>query len=86
MGSQKDHTNLVLFPEANPASNQQQQSHVVLIQETPNINDLNPMDTSMVGSGIDISQSLSKGKIALETMDRTGSPSQTLLPKWGAIY
>jgi len=40
----------------------------------------------MVGSGIDISQSLSKGKIALETMDRIGSPSQTLLPKWGAIY
>jgi hypothetical protein len=34
------------------------------------------MDTSMVGSGIGISQSLSKGKITLETMDQTNSPSQ----------
>jgi len=34
------------------------------------------MDKSMVGSGTDISQSISKGKIALETMDQTNSPSQ----------
>jgi hypothetical protein len=31
---------------------------------------------SMVGSGTNISQSLSKGKIALETMDQTDSPSK----------
>jgi hypothetical protein len=48
----------------------------VLPQKTPNISDSNPMDTSMVVSGTDISQSLSKGKIVLETMDQTDSPSQ----------
>ncbi len=62
--------------ETNLAFDQQQQSHVVLPQETPNINDSNPMDTSMVGSGNDLSQPLSKGKIALETMDQIDSHSQ----------
>jgi hypothetical protein len=65
-----------LFPEANLAFDQQQQSHVVLPQETPNINYSNPMDTSMVGSGSNTSQSLSNGKTALETMDQIDSPSQ----------